>query len=141
MTILTDSKQLSSTANYNSILKGQRDNNDCAVVAISLATSTPYNRVYRLLANLGRRLNGRTKREYTERAIDYLGYELKTISCEAKTIRGLKTELVFLPPTCLVFTRGHVLCASNYKIYDWTDDRLHRITKIQEVVEKTEVEF
>ncbi len=131
---MVDSKS-SKSSKYSGILANpNRDNNDCAVVAISLATNASYNRVAHLLAQMGRKPGKGTKNTAIHAAIKLLGYKSIPITCDARTIRSLEAELAFLPGTYLVFTIDHILCASDYKIHDWTDGRLHRITAIYQIV-------
>ena len=110
------------------------ERNDCSVIATAMIFSLTYNEAHSLLFRLGR--NARRgfnmsilERHYKTRLSkpsrpkqpNGSSYTVKTI---ANTIPVGKY---------LVYTRGHVLACINGDIYDWTEDRKHRVTHIVEI--------
>ena len=107
---------------------------DCAVKAVSLALRKPYKDIHARMRQLGRKRKKGTPNRITRQVIDDLGYWLDDCSRyymkKAKTIRTLERVLP-KKGTFLVWTNGHLLCAKNGEILDWTQNRLHRIKQIK----------
>jgi hypothetical protein len=71
----------------------------------------------------------------TQRAVSVLGLYALDVSKQYKgrTVRTLERELP-AGKRFLVYTRGHVLGVRHGKVEDYTAGRLHRVTKIEEIV-------
>ena len=112
---------------------------DCAVKAVAMALRKPYKDIHSRMQQLGRKRKRGTPNWITRQVINDLGYWLDDCSRlylkKAKTIRTLERVLP-KRGTFLVWVEGHVLCAKNGEILDWTKGRLHRIKQIERVKKK-----
>lgn len=114
--------------------KNMKENNDCAVKAVSLATGASYQKVHRLMKKHGRKDRCATPKFITRRVIKELGFVMVPIGDrhpmqKAKTIASL-TPRIPSRGAFLVSTRGHILALRGGKVLDWTDGRRHRIKNI-----------
>jgi hypothetical protein len=120
--------------------------NDCAVRALSIASGLPYEAVYGLLQCLGRGPGECTPRKMQIDALECMGLKWREVTKEydCRTIRTFqrtaKKDRIYL-----VFVRRHVLCVRGGEVYDWADNRLHRIQHIvivgKELPETVEAPF
>jgi len=111
------------------------ENNDCAVKAVSIATGIDYNMVHAIFNKFGRKDGGGSPRHITESVIEFFNFlQVEDDSFSARTIRTLGRQL---PPhgSYLVFVRGHVACAKDGRIHDWTSGRQHRIVRIVRLID------
>lgn len=110
-----------------------RENNDCSVIALSMVYDKSYSEIHRLLSHLGRK-QGRGFNTIT--AIKTLGRASKPIYPKQPngSLYTIKTIVDILPVgKFLIFTKGHVLACIDGEIYDWTEDRKHRVIKVIEI--------
>lgn len=112
-----------------------RERNDCAVRAVAIASGQDYAEVLDLFSKLGRKRRCRTKDLVTRKAVLALGFYLIPVKDRfaVGTVSQLEAKLPKLG-TYLVRIAGHILCAKNGKVHDWTAGRNHRIREIYEVV-------
>ena len=104
--------------------KSRREDNDCAVIAVSIVSNHPYDYVHEIFRQHGRKNRRGTPRHMTRSVVRELGMFMEgPIEFEGKTIKSLR-----LPKDgrFLIVTRGHILAAINGKICDWTSGRKHR---------------
>lgn len=123
-----------------------RELNDCAVIALALATGTDYAKTHATL-----KANGRPDRKGTPwiasaRALRDLGFRAEGITdfgrrmqngrleCRARTVASIPSDPYFTKGTFLVNVRGHILCVVDGQVLDWTDGRRHRIVAVWRVV-------
>jgi len=109
------------------------ERNDCSVKAIAMIYDYDYIDAHMLLTNLGRKYRHGFD---VDLAIKYLGRASKKqyVRQPNKSKYTVKTIANTIPVgKYLVFTSGHVLACINGKIYDWTEDRKHRVTYIIEI--------
>lgn len=107
---------------------------DCAVIAVAVTAGLTYNQAWKLLREFGREPRSRTPRIVTALALSSLGFYARAIQPIAKTVRSLERKLD--ERTYLVFTRGHVLAATEGKVVDYTAGRLIRVNEMYEVRRK-----
>lgn len=130
------------------------ESNDCAVIAISIATDTPYERVHALLAKKGRRRHGRTSILMTLSAITELGYVVLAIEPEQIVaqypkgrVKGITTYHPRSPEFAHVWEQykddalllrcsGHILALKDGVVQDWSNGRALRVKEIWKVVKK-----
>ena len=110
------------------------ESNDCSVVATAMLFTLSYNEAHSLLYRLGR--NARKAVNMKSVEIHYKTRCSKPI--KPKQPSGSKYTVKTIANTIpvgkyLVYTRGHVLACINGEIYDWTEDRKHRVTHYVEV--------
>lgn len=135
------------------------ETNDCAVVAVSIATGVPYEKVLNLSYKLGRQRRCGTRRSTSEKMLQSLGFRI------AKHIKGVEldhlTEAMLAEyrelgsyarrksltlgqvkdfpsvweklGTCLLFTSGHVACLKDGAVHDWAANGKRRIERIWQV--------
>jgi hypothetical protein len=110
-----------------------RERNDCAVIALAVASQISYADCHRYLAQNGRRLrsaSGRTVELY-QNVLDMV--QVPREEWAGRTVRTFAANCD--AGTYIVMTSGHVLCVRHGVAEDWTSGRLHRITRVWRVVE------
>lgn len=107
---------------------------DCAVVAVAVATNTPYDVIRQMMKKHGRRYRQGTPFWITRKVLEDLG--VLVIEQEglfsARTIGSLKKELPS-KGRFLIRTYSHILACVNGEVCDWTDGRRHRIKETYEI--------
>ncbi len=99
---------------------------DCAVIAVTILTNEPYERVRDLFTMHGRKPGSGTRPSITTAVLRYLGYELHRIEIRAKTVAALDRENLSAG-RYLFRTAGHVLARTDGIVHDFTAGRRHRI--------------
>lgn len=113
-------------------VKYYQDNNMCTVVALTAATGCSYGKAFNIYKKLGRKKRCGTYRDQQLKALDKLGYSLKDAPKYCKTL-GKAEELLPSKGTYWLYTRGHVACVVDGKLYDWSKGRRHRVIDIYKV--------
>ncbi|MDJ0905381.1 MAG: hypothetical protein QNI96_05135 [Woeseiaceae bacterium] len=108
---------------------------DCAVRAVSIATSTAYEEVHKLFVKHGRRKRQRTPRAITKRVVRALGYKIVEERVVSRTVRTVERELM-ADRRYLIFVRGHVLPFAYGEIHDHVKGRAHRVRAVYWLKEK-----
>jgi len=108
------------------------ETNDCAVVAVAAVCNVPYEYAHSLFKKHGRRNRGSTKATMISAVLKDMQVWPELIRPKAKTVKSLK---YCLPEKgrFLVWTSRHILACVNGEIIDWTEGRLHRITKMHRI--------
>lgn len=110
---------------------------DCALVATAVATQTPYPEIHRRFTAAGRKPKRRTRRSITNRVIDDLGFDLKTVFSRGTANRGYTYKTIgkaFPRGTYLVFVKGHVYALVDGKVHDACDmaQRVQMVFKVEQ---------
>jgi hypothetical protein len=120
--------------NYGSEYKGIRpegnkDRNDCTVVAVSVLCDIPYEEASAKLAAVGRIRNKGLAPHLYQKVMNELGFVIRRLSVKSKTVRTLERELAanYGDCRCMIHIRRHVLAWNGREIVDWSKDRQHRI--------------
>lgn len=116
------------------------ETNDCAVVAVVIATGAPYEKVHQMMESKGRKSRRGTAQNITNAVLSKLGYMRFPIRDREVLTNGLtiRTLLPYLPEgTFLVHTPGHILCIRDGVVQDWSANRLLRVYKIEQVLPDT----
>ena len=127
----------------------ESDKNYCAVVAVSLITKTPVQKVQAMMACHGRKIGKGTKRETTRKVIEELGFEVKewTLQERLALIGGypqphnnLENITTHHPrrfpsawvgqPDMLMFSRSHVSAYVDGIVCDWAVKHSKRVIDV-----------
>lgn len=114
---------------------------DCAVKAVAVACGyeKDYDGIHYAFGLFGRRYRHTTPHEVTTNVVKALDHKMVDVTRQftARTVLTLGRQLRNkFRRKFLVFTRGHVLAATNGVVHDWTAGRRHRIQKVYEVIER-----
>lgn len=112
--------------------KYYQDSNMCSVVALTAATGCSYGKAFNIYKKLGRKTRCGTYRDQQLKALEKLGYSLKGVPKYCKTL-GKAEESLPSKGTYWLYTRGHVACVVDGKLYDWSKGRRHRVIEIYKV--------
>lgn len=127
-----------------------QETNDCAVVAVSVATGKPYEEVHAMMAAFGRKHRTGCWDPITQATIEGLGYKRRLVDAHRemwpklpaahKTLKHLTSHHPRRFPgvfdsnkVYLCFSRGHVWCVKRGQNHDWSINRVLRILYIWEV--------
>jgi hypothetical protein len=113
--------------------KYYKDSNHCTVVGLAVSCKVSYGKAFNIFKKLGRITGKGTHKGTQIMAFRELGYELKRVHCEAKTVTTLANHL----PSAgqyVAYTRGHMLAVDDGVVKDWTDGRRHRVIAVFQVV-------
>ena len=114
-----------------------KETNDCAVVAVALATDCPYKDVHGIMGTLGREPRSGTPWSIIKSTVHFLGFDVE-ITTPRKPCGGKYTSYK-LPPNLdpnkryMAVVSGHILAIINGRVEDWTQGRRCRIEQIWEV--------
>lgn len=113
------------------ISKHYGEDNDCVVIALTLLSNEPYEKVHNLLRTLGRKSRKGTSDVVWTRALEHLSLKLRRVRTDAKTTMNLRVPDF----TCkyLILTTGHMAAFVGGKIQDWSYGRRTRLRKVWEV--------
>ena len=114
----------------------RNEHRDCAVVATSLVTGTPYNQVHNIMKKFGRKTGKGTPWHIIENTLRELGYQMCEQPFSDKTVRTFERNDRRVFPM-LIRVRGHVLASVRGKVQDWTQGRCHRILAVYKIKQKT----
>jgi len=125
---------------------------DCAVRAVSVACSRPYEEVLEVMTRMGRKPRGATETAVIRDTIISMGYnpanlEWKGISDKIESYPGNHKNKKYVTThqpdrfpevwkdgkTYLFFVRGHVLCVKDGVNHDWTRGRSLKVFMIWEI--------
>lgn len=109
------------------------ENNDCSVIALAMVYDLTYEESHTICHKLGRRARGSFA---TIKAVRQLGRHSSIIA--PKQPNGSRYTVKTIASTVpvgkyLVWTSGHILACINGTIYDWTEDRKHRVKRYVEI--------
>jgi hypothetical protein len=128
------------------------ETNDCAVVALALATDLPYDTVHAAMKANGRGDRKGTNRDTTLRTVKDLGFEALEISPKqiiveypgrhidlqnvtVKHLERFAEKLAWMKGRNFLFSTGtHMLAVVDGKVQDWTEGRPFRVKFIWEIV-------
>lgn len=129
-----------------------QENNDCAVVAATVATTEPYEKVHGIMAAKGRRARKGTPMWITKATLDVLGFDMIEVDPRSFTDRypgshkRLRNVTTHHPErfskvwtdgnTYLLRTAGHILAVVNGVNVDWTKGKALRVRTIYRVVKR-----
>lgn len=113
------------------------ETNDCAVIALSLATKKTYRQVYNKLNKLGRKKNRGTEDEFILDCLDYFGVESRIVSKtsfnHASTLRRINGNLP-VDNRYLIRTYNHISYAEGGELLDlWHEESLMRVSEIRKL--------
>lgn len=121
---------------------------DCSVIAISIATDTPYEKVHAMLQAEGRRKGSGTYPRQSEAVIKALGYRIEKIKPQdlvaqygGNRVRNVTTfhprspEFAwfwkrYAADTLIMRTMNHMLCVKHGVVQDWSTNRALRVVGI-----------
>lgn len=125
------------------------ENNDCAVKAVALLASIPYDEAHALLKKLGRIDGAGTKNSLIREAFKELGCTVREVKTEYftskypgihKTLKSVTThhparfEEAFPKDSNFLFlTRNHAAAVLEGKTHDWSEGRALRVKWIWKV--------
>lgn len=107
------------------------ENNDCAVVAVAMATGHSYSEVHPVFTDYGRRHRRASRADWKIGALTTLGFHAREVEFSSKTPVTLARELA--NGTYLVKVRSHVMCIKEGQILDCANAARRRIRKVYEV--------
>lgn len=119
------------------------DDNDCAVIALAMATGVSHRKALLALEKAGRRFGKGTFRWETYTALHRLGFINADVTARYPKAKTPITLLRELPRrgTFLVHTRGHVFCVIDRAIMGRTEigrklriEKIYSITKIKRIL-------
>lgn len=129
--------------------KGKEDSNDCAVIALSLATETDYDKVHKLCETHGRLKKQGTKMTITRKVLKDLGFKARLLHTETfidkypkphSNLKNVTTHHLDRFPEAfdsnkvyLFRTKNHILCVKGGKVQDWTRGRSKHVREIYEI--------
>jgi hypothetical protein len=120
--------------------KQLNETNDCSVFAIAIACRLSYKKAHEVMESFGRKRRKGVDTFTIMRAAQWLGFELTAV----KNLKQ-KSGSRYTPKTIgeklkrgyhLAFVHRHVLGVVNGTVYDWTEDRNHRITEAYKITRK-----
>lgn len=119
------------------------ERNDCSIRAVAAATGAEYADVLAYINSLGRRKGTRTKREYTEQALEHFigkGNKVVTLTRDQLDCATLGQVEKVLAGTehspVVVMVRGHAAAIVNGACADWASEHQHRVQSIYVVTSK-----
>jgi len=130
------------------------DANNCAVIAVAVATGESYDKVHAMMLEEGRKLRRGTRMTITEKVLERLGFLLLSLprknfidrypAPHRNVLRSITTHhparfnKVWADGNTYLFsTGGHILCVKNGVNHDWTKGRAKRVRVVYEVVKRT----
>ncbi len=108
------------------------DTNDCAVIAVAIATGKSYSEVHTVLRRCGRSAKRGTTLWQMEKALSVLGFDVEKLTkWKGKTCTTLE-----LPrkDNYIAITCNHALAVKFGLIKDWTDGRRNRIRRVWKII-------
>jgi hypothetical protein len=123
--------------NYKEALKmsdALNEDNDCAIIAIAIATNTPYTLVRNEFAKSGRKSRKYAYSIHTNSIVAKLGFRMQRMTVQSTTVRSLPREL--RTGTYLVRIEGHILCLKNGKIEDSSEAESFHIREVCRITRK-----
>jgi hypothetical protein len=118
--------------------KAASERNDCAIKAVSIATGTEYRVIRDMSLKLGRRPRKGTDPTIVYRMLKDLGYTVKRVESPVSTVGQLDDAIIGDDNTYLAYVSGsgHVLCAKNGEVHDWTKYRKHQICDFLKILKE-----
>ena len=115
------------------------DTNFCVPMALSLVSGKPFNDVNNILLTEGirRKRSGVSRTAYMSRLETHFGITAVNVTSQVRAAGGktIRTVARVLPKgRFLVGVRGHVVAVINGEVCDWTDNRMHRVLEVFEVI-------
>jgi hypothetical protein len=105
--------------------------NDCAIIALALATSCTYDSSYWKLRRLGRQDNSATELDILLKACRLAGYRLRKMYYSQRTTKTLhKCKMLLDNEIYLVVTSEHVATMLNKRIECYCKDKNYRIQSV-----------
>lgn len=111
-----------------------RDDNMCTVIALAAATGIAYGKAFNVYKRLGRRTGRGTYKTVQEVALSQLGYRLELVPYHGCKTIGKAASMLPKTGAFWVYIKGHVACVNNGKMFDWSENRKHRVQAIYRVV-------
>jgi hypothetical protein len=110
-----------------------RERNDCAVKALAIVASKPYEEIHALMKSLGRKDRRGTSRNIVWKAAQKLnpevGYEaIRKPNGRYYTARTIGEALP--KGNYMILYRGHLAAMVDGMVEDWTDGRCHRVLAV-----------
>jgi hypothetical protein len=119
-----------------------RENSDCAVKAVCVATGVDYDTVHALFAKHGRRHGRGTPQSITYKVIDELGFDRQPVlrskefwRRQAKTIRSAE-RVIPSDHGYIIHSACHLTGVVDGKVHDWAADGLKRVKQIWRIVQR-----
>jgi hypothetical protein len=125
--------------------------NDCAVLAVSIATGIAYRTVHARFKHYGRKDKTGTPFNITQAVVDSLGFKLRAWTSAEKIAmlqsypaKGKQYITTHHPvrfakqwakvhPNLLMRIKGHILACKNSQVIDWSSQRSLEVREIYEV--------
>lgn len=110
----------------------KRDDNDCAVYAVHVATGVEYREVLLAFTRAGRKRGKGTPFHITSKVLETLGWKLADVTERYSHVKTVRRTGNKLPEshTYLVRVYRHILCIRDGDVMDWTKERLHQVKRI-----------
>ena len=124
--------QLYAAMSVTSAMRGER--NDCAVIALALATGVGYAEAHAALAAQGRRNGQGTYQGQQFRALAALGFKAERVELSVKTTKAIAKGAAVPAGALWVYTRRHVSAVINGVVEDWAASRSKRITEAYSII-------
>jgi hypothetical protein len=107
------------------------EDNDCAIIALALATSCTYDSSYWQLRRLGRQDNSATELDILLKACRLAGYRLRKMYYSLRTTKTLhKCKMLLDNEIYLVVTSEHVAAMLNKRMKCYCKDKNYRIQSV-----------
>lgn len=112
-----------------------RENNDCSVVALTVATDLPYKVVHAAFKKWGRRNRQGVCFSQVKDAAYELGYKLTRIQCDAKTVMNVPYHLTKNGHfgNFVIYATRHCAGMTGGRVVDWTAGRRIRVKGVYKV--------
>jgi hypothetical protein len=115
-----------------------REDNDCAVRALAVACTVPYEHARDVLTRVGRPPGWGVTLEMLMAGIEALSCSAVKRKVKARTMHTLCRELRRESGGIIALTRSHVAGFWNGECIDWSRDRLLRITDVFDITRRYE---
>ena len=110
------------------------EGNDCSVIATAMVLSQSYNEAHSLLHSLGRKArHGFNTRLLETHLAGRVAPRVRPTQPNGSSYTVTSITSLLPVGKYLVYTSGHALACIHGRIYDWTEDRKHRVTSYVEL--------
>jgi hypothetical protein len=130
---------------HTAVARELGEENDCAVLAVSIATGVPYKEVHAKFLSLGRKPRRATPRSITYKVLAFYGFSLERVLVHQKlmeyapgrvrmTMNHFSWFKSHFKGMHMVFSNGHVAAMSDGVLHDWAIGRKIRVNGLFKVV-------
>lgn len=107
------------------------EDKDCAVIAVAIATSTPYKTVHKIMADYGRKKGKPTSSYVIRMAVYTLGWKIDFMSSaegRPKTVKQCDDKLPL--GRYLIRTTGHIMAMTGNEVHDHQKGRRFKVREV-----------